>query len=416
MSAASTASTDIRKRPLDLVASTTGWGLYCASSWTWCIGMFLPIILLSRFGWGGFWAFLIPNVLGCAAFGYLFSKESSRRFATNHASAVRWFSVATIAFQVFFLGWSAGAFVYAPDAAASGDAAVAGAVGDTLAWPVLGTILTWTAGAFAFAGRGDLFWRWFATIAAVGSGSLFAIAVFDNGGPPAAPRPEAGASLLGAVPLLALGFIACPSLDATFHRARQQTPSRHAFAIFGLVFAGMLVFAGWVFDGLSPDRIAATLLPLVIAQWTLQLVFTIGAHVREVGLLPGGRLGGRPMLLFAVLVGTIAGLPGIAGEPVYLCFLGLYAIPFPMYVIAAVVAGGRGLQPCASRWVMGLSVILGPLGWLGFIENQTLLLLPAAAGTAIGGWIIGRRFANAPIPPSAAELPANPSNAATTTS
>ena len=394
MSAAATAPTDIRYRPLTLAASTAGWGLYCASSWTWCIGMFLPIVLLSRFGWAGFWAFLIPNVLGCAGFGYLFSRESSRRFATNHAPALRWFSMATIAFQVFFLGWSAGTFVYAPEAAASGDAAVAGAATDTLAWPVLGTILTWTAGAFAFSGRGDLFWRWFAAIAAIGSGSLFAIAIFQTGGPPAAPRPEAGASLLGAAPIIALGFFACPSLDATFHRARQQTPSRHAFAIFGLVFAGMLAFAGWVFDGLSPERIAATLLPLVVAQWTLQLVFTIGAHVREVGLLPGGLVGSRPLLLVAVLIGTIAGLPAIAGESVYLCFLGLYAIPFPMYVIAAVVAGGHGLRPAASAWVIGLSILLGPLGWLGFIENQTLLLLPAAAGTAIAGWMIGRRFAS----------------------
>ena len=406
MSAAATAPSDIRNRPFTLAASTAGWGLYCASSWTWCIGMFLPIVLLSRFGWPGFWAFLIPNVLGCAAFGYFFSKESSRRFATNHAPALRWFSIATIAFQVFFLGWSAGTFVYAPDAAASGDAAVAGAATNTLVWPVLGTILTWTAGAFAFSGRGDLFWRWFATIAAIGSGSLFAIAIFQTGGPPAAARPEAGASLLGAAPIIALGFIACPSLDATFHRARQQTPSRHAFAIFGLVFAGMLGFAAWVFDGLSPDRIAAAVLPLVVAQWTLQLVFTIGAHVREVGLLPGRQVASRPLLLAAVLIGVIAGLPAIAGESIYLCFLGLYAIPFPMYVIAAVVAGSHGLRPAASRWVIGLSMLLGPLGWLGFIENQTLLLLPAAAGTAIAGWMIGRRFP-APPPESPTESPAN---------
>ena len=48
---------------------TLGWGLYCASSWTWCIGMFLPIIMLRRFGWPGFLVFAIPNVIGLIAFG-----------------------------------------------------------------------------------------------------------------------------------------------------------------------------------------------------------------------------------------------------------------------------------------------------------------------------------------------------------
>ena len=33
--------------------------------------MYLPVILLRRFGWLGFLAFAVPNVLGCAAFGYV---------------------------------------------------------------------------------------------------------------------------------------------------------------------------------------------------------------------------------------------------------------------------------------------------------------------------------------------------------
>ncbi|MEC8319986.1 MAG: hypothetical protein VX012_01160, partial [Planctomycetota bacterium] len=108
MSLASGAAPSLPGTNVSRLASTVGWGCYCASSWTWCIGMFLPIILLARFGWPGFWAFLIPNVLGCAAFGYIFDAESSRRFATDHARAIRWFAAATIAFQVFFLGWSSG--------------------------------------------------------------------------------------------------------------------------------------------------------------------------------------------------------------------------------------------------------------------------------------------------------------------
>ncbi len=375
------------------VACTIGWGLFGASSWTWCIGMFLPTILLARFGWAGFWAFLIPNVLGCAGFGYFFDREASRRFATRHAAAVRWFSLATISFQVFFIGWACGSFVFVPTVAADAladDPGVAGAVSDTLVWPVLGTILTWTAAAIALGARSDRFWRWFATVAAVTSGTLFAIALRRAGGLPDASTPEGGASLLAAIPVITLGFLACPALDATFHRMRQQSPSRHAFAVFGVVFAAMLVFAALTFDELSPNHLAEAVLPFAIAQWTLQLVFTIGAHAREVPLLAGGRLASGPALAMAVAVGAIAGLPGLASESVYLSFLGLYAIPFPMYVIAALVAGEHPLRTRAIPTVIVMSVLLSPFAWIGFIENRTEALLLVAAVTAISAWMIGR--------------------------
>ena len=391
MTVAARGSTTIQGSAIATTASTVGWGLYCAASWTWCIGMFMPIILLSRFGWAGFWTFLIPNVIGCVAFGYIFDRESSRRFATDHAVAIRWFAAATIAFQVFFLGWSAGTFIYGPEASASGDAAVAGALADVLTWPVLGTMLTWTAGAVALSSRGDLFWRWFGA-AAICTGAVFlGIAVSRTSGPPAASGSESGMSLIMAAPIVVLGFLTCPALDATFHRARQQTPSRHSFAVFGVAFTAMIVFAAWVFDRSSPDRIAALLLPLVIAQWTVQLVFTIGAHVREIGLLPSSRIGPAMLVLISVLVGAIAGLPWIASEPTYLGFLGLYAIPFPMYVIAAAVAGRCRLLPGSGRLILIASVAASPLAWLGFVENRTTMLLPAVMITVFAGWTIGRR-------------------------
>ena len=373
------------------LVATIGWGAFCACSWTWCIGMFLPVILLGRFGWAGFLAFAIPNILGCVGFGYVFDARRSRRFATLHPIAIRWFSLATIAFQVFFLGWMSGTFLFTPEAATALDPGTAGIAGSVFAWPVLGVILTWTAGAAALSARGDRFWRWFAVLAAVASTVLFALAFDRAGGLPTAPAPEGGAAVSGIIPLMILGFLACPALDATFHRARQQAPSRHAFAVFGVVFAMMLVFAATTYDGLRPDRILPVLLPLAIAQWTLQLVFTIGAHIRELAVLPSGRLGRGASLLAAIGAGSLLGLPGIADERMYLLFLGLYAVPFPMYVLAALINGPeRGLS---GRWVASIllvSLVAGPLGWLGFIENRTLFLLPLAALTAAAGWAIGR--------------------------
>lgn len=399
MSDAATPAPPTSPNPIARTGSIVGWGLYGASSWTWCIGMFLPTILLARFGWAGFWAFLIPNVLGCAGFGYFFDAESSRRFATRHAPAIRWFSLATISFQVFFIGWASGSFLYGPNVAATAeDAGVAGAVGDTLAWPVIGTILTWTAGAVALGARSDRFWRWFAAVAAITSGTLFAFALNRTGGLPEASAPEGGASLAAAAPVIVLGFLACPALDATFHRMRQRSPSRHSFAVFGVVFAGMLLFAATSYDALSPHRLAGAVLPFAIAQWTLQLVFTIGAHAREVPILPGGRLGSGPAIAIAVAIGAFAGLPGIASEAVYLAFLGLYAVPFPMYAIAAVVAGEHPLRTRAVPTVVVLSIMMAPLGWYGFVENRTPLLLPIAAATALGGWVIGRLMSRRVLP------------------
>ena len=48
-----------------------GWAVFLAMSWTWCIGMFLPVLLLRDLGLGGFLVFAIPNILGAAAMGWL---------------------------------------------------------------------------------------------------------------------------------------------------------------------------------------------------------------------------------------------------------------------------------------------------------------------------------------------------------
>ena len=141
-------------------------------------------------------------------------------------------------------------------------------------------------------------------------------------------------------------------------------------------------------------------LPVIVAQWTLQLLFTIGAHLRELTTLPDGRLGRNLPILAAIAIGTLLGMPGIAGENVYLMLLGLYAIPFPMYVIASTIRGFD--RPLPFRWILAIllvSLAASPLGWLGFIENRTWFLLPAAALTAIAGWAIGRvARSSTPVP------------------
>ncbi|MHC5023361.1 MAG: hypothetical protein ACYTGG_05550, partial [Planctomycetota bacterium] len=88
--------------------STIGWGVYCASSWTWCIGMFLPAILLHRHGWAGFLAFAVPNVIGCGAFGYVLRTAGrSRDLVARHEGAMAAFSLVTIAYHMYFIAFIA---------------------------------------------------------------------------------------------------------------------------------------------------------------------------------------------------------------------------------------------------------------------------------------------------------------------
>ncbi len=66
--------------------------------------MFMPIILLRDFGWPGFLVFAVPNVLGCAAFGYVL-RDAGRRteLIGRHERAAVLFSATTIAYHVFFM-------------------------------------------------------------------------------------------------------------------------------------------------------------------------------------------------------------------------------------------------------------------------------------------------------------------------
>ena len=82
------------------------WGAYLACSWTWCIGMFFPVLLMRDFGWAGVIAFAVPNVVGAAAMGWVLrSQESSARFVERHPTALWWFSAVTVWFHIFWIVW-----------------------------------------------------------------------------------------------------------------------------------------------------------------------------------------------------------------------------------------------------------------------------------------------------------------------
>ena len=242
---------------------TVGWGLYCASSWTWCIGMFLPIVMLHRFGWPGFLVFAIPNLLGLIAFGYLFDVEKARNALVRHRTAMRLFSLATVAFQLFFITWMT-LRLQLPGGMAT----------------VLGVGMGAWALALAMLRFPDSLWWKLGSLTCLCSIVLFILHLSGHGPGELARRPMSGdrdaLELIALAPAVVFGFLLCPWLDASFHRARIRSGSPHTFMIFGAAFLPMILFTcSYAIGGdILLER-------LVLIQLAVQATFTTGVHLRE---------------------------------------------------------------------------------------------------------------------------------------
>src|SRR5438874_5606425 len=81
------------------------WAIYLGMSWTWCIGMFLPVLLVRDYGIWGWIVFATPNVVGAAAMGWVLKDHDSQAMVQAHNYAIKAFSFVTAAFQLFFAFW-----------------------------------------------------------------------------------------------------------------------------------------------------------------------------------------------------------------------------------------------------------------------------------------------------------------------
>jgi len=362
-----------------------GWGLFCASSWTWCIGTFLPFLMLRLHGWPGFWLFLVPNVLGCTLFGWWFTPESSRAFCARHQNLMAAFSAVTAAYQVAFLAWMLpmmAGFVDEPGCATTPEMMTAFALGlATIA--VLG--IWW---------RRDAAWIAVASVATLGSIAL----LWQIPVSPIDAWPREGTlprrDLLLAAPIIIAGFLACPALDLTFHRARQSVDSPRAFALFGIMFGLTIIGVAMQWDGTAAAPGIA-----MLCVWCVQLPFTALAHLRELGgivqrgaldvqsergpelVLSGPRMGDS-LLRALAMVGVIAAI-GIAvqamapespfawyfpGETGYLRWLAMFGVVFPVLLLAS-----------RSGWSFGktaVAVLLAGMGAeIGSLQQSAWWLL-----------------------------------------
>lgn len=364
------------------------WGAYLACSWTWCIGMFLPALLLRDMGWFGFAVFAVPNVLGAAAMGWVLkSRADSEVFVKTHPKAIWWFSVITIAFHVFWAIW---VFRFLRMALPMSQNASYGVIAAFIAFwlvskrssyfnrmPQLGTAL------------------WVLSFAV-----LVATFVLPDLGPVTSAFAEAHPSRADAfalAPISIFGFLLCPYLDITFHHARQQLETKQRGRIgftlgFGVMFALMIVLTtryapmlidameGKIANATQTRWLGAVLLAHILFQW----VFTVQIHLDRVKSLPIEMV---PTYRVLIGIGMLAGLIGffadklpehaglLGGEIVYRCFIGAYGLVFPCYMLYRVLLARNGNKPMSYNAMWGAIILATPMFWMGFIEGESIWLV-----------------------------------------
>ncbi len=368
------------------------WGAYLACSWTWCIGMFLPALLLRDLGWAGFLIFAVPNVIGAAAMGWILqSKRSSIELVTKHPIAVWCFSVVTLAFHLFWILWIS-SFIRTAFQIPNTHLAIVGGI--VLAFIILSD----------WARRCNRMPQLAAALLAISLSVLIATYCTSD-------VKEANSALINSAPKslaplwmfpsMIFGFLLCPYLDITFHHARQQLDTKKSGRLgFTLGFVGFFapmillttrysgVLAG-ALDGtnfvpIASPWLATGLLTHILCQW----IFTVRAHLDRIRTLPCAQAKQPLFIGIVVLAGFLgsfaskfpayAGLTG--GELIYRTFMSAYGLAFPAYILYR-IAKKKPIS-LATLWVA--IALATPMFWMGFMERQSVWLIPGMITILLG--------------------------------
>lgn len=382
--------------PADRVAwgRATLRGGFLACSWTWCIGMFVPVLLAADFGWPGWVVFAIPNIVGAAAMGLVLRRAGAPELVQReHRAATALFSVATLAFHAFFVSWIALEWLRAPPFAIRPDTPRALAIALIVASspPVtallfallvygIGLLSSRVRGAWWLVGAAML---WLTSLALCLASWRFTAPEF--GALPPARGIQPAQAIAWTAPILALGFALCPYLDLTFLRTRRETPGRTGDAAFVLGFGGLFLVMILLTLTYTAPLLRWIVTPLVLAHMLMQSAFTIGAHLRELREHPWP--GSRALRSLArsapILAAAMPPLldPDLANEKAYWAFMGLYGVVFPAYVWTAMVprAYVGPLGPRARLLAtLGAAALATPFAWMGFVHKAWWALGPAA--------------------------------------
>ncbi len=372
------------------------WACFLGCSWTWVIGMFLPVMLVRDFGVWGWIVFAVPNVLGAAAMGFVLRTPGiSWKITQNHPGALRWFAGVTIAYQVYVVFWLFGGIWLALICVLPWlvmDKTRRDTIGNWLPAISIGVaVLSW--GCFSMAGQLDGAWR------DVSTDTL--------------PNRLNDLDWWLLMPGLIIGFALCPYLDPTFHRARYSTgpgTGRAAFGLgFGVVFCSMIVFtlmyAGLLRPLINGDdhfSLAPSWQALLAIHIGVQVAFTLLVHSRErfavVDKSDRWPFAGFGLLMLGALIWAVVSrhaewsLPTAdggnltPGEVGYRAFLLIYGVHFPGYALICMIPTLRpGIPPEARRRVFWVaSSIAYPMAVMGLVVGPSWWLLGLYATLGAG--------------------------------
>jgi len=389
-----------------------GWAMYLGCSWTWCIGLFLPGILLRDFGWPSWLVFVIPNVIGAAAMGFVFSDGmASQRFVARHRPACLVFSVVTILFQIYFLLWAA-AMIRPPLALVCG------------LWLLLLVLYVLSrpqaAGGLVLPGLvfvvSLLGMIWFARDLPVSKAYL---------SDPAFGMQAPQLTLL--IPVFLFGFIFSPYLDLTFHHVTQQTSpalTKASFALgFGLFFFTLMIFTLLyapsviaMFFNLpetqdAPFQLAhrAGLRLLLFVHFTLQAGFTAVLHLCRLKRLGEKTVRGEVVFMLLVAVAALVLLAlghnrmvwGLSGyELIYRVFMAFYGLLAPAYIwICVIPFQTLGLNRNLDWGLCGGAICLAlPLFAWSFLAQEYRALNPGLCFVLVAPFFRGLYYRWTPDP------------------
>jgi len=393
------------------------WAIFLAVSWTWCIGMFLPAILIRDMGLWVFAVFAIPNIIGAGLVGWTDLADRLRR---RHTSVVRAFSLVTIAFQAFFA-----AVLISRLGPIAGSAVLAAFVG---VWAII-TLRRSPLGPTQAV---------FAISIAAGLAILWSLGMPPSAGIASAATTELSANtnepnnthnltaLFALAPVVAFGFLLCPPLDATFQHVRTQTRgphepvnawgSRRTQAAFTLGFAlffpllialtpiyaplarGLMLEQGYIAPGIAAlAALAAHLICQLAATGALHARVQMRDHppMRD-GVLAALAVGVAAAVLARILP-AMFGLTGV--ELVYRAFMAAYGLAFPAYAWIVLWTDRRTAhttahptaqpppsppRPLILVWI-GVCLAAAPFYFAGFMLRQEVWLVPGLAVALLGG-------------------------------
>ncbi len=401
---------------------TIVWGTFLATSWTWVIGMVLPVLLCGIFNFWGWLAFAIPNIIGAGAVGYFSygrTLEEKEAFIRKHLLMLTVFSIVTVLFQLFVISWLITRLV--------GPLALLMYVLLVSMFMRLGardrrSDLLVTMGVFVLSLAGLVYFCMETTPSWM-EADFFQLSLVQ------------AKNLLWLSLALSLGFLACPFMDMTLLRARNEMgekASRWAFGVgFGVFFLAMIVFTLAYAKGM--EFLPAGVLPrarqvfaVVALHIILQGAATTALHLGELRrrpLLPGAgmwvalAIGAVGMLVLAGLGREVelqasaedavlvtrwtlhslgAAIPSFEGldqgEVVYRGFLAFYAFLFPSYAWTCMFnASADASSERVSMTRMGVALTLGAaasgIAAVGFFSNEFFWVFPGVVLILAGPWV-----------------------------